>query len=87
MPFEECGERRLTCLICQRKTEDNELCSFHLAAYKNLIQQYEAWRKALGISWKDYLREIEMNSVTGDWAREVVNYLSKKEDTKDVGKN
>jgi hypothetical protein len=63
------------------------LCSFHSAACKKLIQQYEALRTALGISWKDYLREIEMNSVTGDWARDVANYLSKKEDTKDVGKN
>jgi hypothetical protein len=65
--------------------EDNELCSFHLAAYNSLVQQYETWKKALVISWKDYLRKVEMNSVTGDWAREVANYLSKKEETKDVG--
>ena len=85
MPFEESGEKSLTCLICQREVEDNELCSFHLAAYNSLVQQYETWKKALVISWKDYLRKVEMNSVTGDWAREVANYLSKKEETKDVG--
>jgi hypothetical protein len=84
VPFEEKGEERLNCPICRRESESNELCSFHLAAYKKVVQQYDVWRKALGISWKDYLREIEMNSVTGDWAREVVEYLSKKEEAKDV---
>lgn len=75
----------MNCLICGRLSDNDEFCSFHLAAYKNLIQQYDAWRKGLGISWKDYLREIEMNSVTGEWAREVASYLYKKEEAKDVG--
>ncbi len=42
------------------------------------------WREALRISWKDYLREIEKNSVTGEWAKEVAQYLIGKEETKDV---
>ncbi len=74
----------MKCCLCERDMVESGFCQFHFLAYKNVVQQYEIWRKALDIPRKDYLRKIAMNSVTGDWAREVANYLSKKEETKDV---
>jgi hypothetical protein len=33
------------------------------------------WEKALKVSWMDYLVKISKNSLTGEWAKEVVKYL------------
>jgi hypothetical protein len=35
-----------------------------------MVKKYDSWRKALRISWKEYISEIEKNSVTGEWARD-----------------
>jgi hypothetical protein len=32
-------------------------------------------RKALNISWKEYLSQVAENSSTGDWVKEVSKYL------------
>jgi len=53
----------------------------HLKAYENIVEKYPVWRKALKISWKEYLSEIEQNSLTGEWAKEVANYLINNEGT------
>jgi len=58
-----------------------------LKAYKNILLKYDLWREASLISWKDYLRKIEKNSVTGEWAKEVAQYLIKKEETNNVKKS
>jgi hypothetical protein len=42
-----------------------------LKAYENIVEKYVVWRKALKISWEAYLSEIEKNSLTGNWAKEV----------------
>jgi hypothetical protein len=60
----------LKCKICARKASDGEYCKFHARAYKNVAQNYEAWKKARGISWKEYLSEIANNPLTGQWAKE-----------------
>jgi hypothetical protein len=52
----------------------------HLKAYENIVEKYDFWRKALKISWKEYLSEIEQNSLTGEWAKEVANYLISNEE-------
>jgi len=36
---------------------------------------FGVWRKALEVSGVEYLSEIEQNSLTGDCAKEVANYL------------
>jgi hypothetical protein len=46
-----------------------------LKAYENIVKKYDFWRKALRISWKEYISEIEENSLTVEWAREVAKYL------------
>jgi len=66
----------LKCKICDKETE-SEFCSFHQKAYENLIKNYEEWKKALEISWKDYLNEIIKNPYSGKWVKEVAEYLTK----------
>jgi len=47
----------------------------HARAYESVTRKYGRWEKALGISWKEYLREIAKNPLTGEWAREVAEHL------------
>jgi len=58
-----------------------------LKAYENIVKKYDFWRKALQISWKEYLSEIQQNSLTGEWAKEVANYLINSEGTRSVEKS
>jgi len=55
-----------------------------LKAYENIVKKYDFWRKALQISWKEYLSEIQQNSLTGEWAKEVANYLINTEGRRSV---
>jgi hypothetical protein len=41
------------------------------------VKKYDVWKKALDISWKEYLSEIVKNPFTGEWAKEVAEYLNK----------
>ncbi|MBN1245284.1 hypothetical protein JXA31_06795 [Candidatus Bathyarchaeota archaeon] len=74
----------MNCKICQRKAVTEEFCQIHLKAYKNLAEKYDCWRKALKISWREYLSEIEQNPLTGEWAKEVASYLINNEGTRNV---
>ncbi len=71
----------MNCKICPRTLVKNGFCQMHLKAYENIVEKYPVWRKALKISWKEYLSEIEQNSLTGEWAKEVANYLINNEGT------
>jgi len=44
-------------------------------AYECVVVGFGVWRKALEVSGVEYLSEIEQNSLTGDCAKEVANYL------------
>ncbi len=55
-----------------------------MKAYENIAKKYAFWRKALKTSWKEYLSEIKQNSLTGEWAKEVANYLVNNEGTRSV---
>ena len=74
----------MNCKICHRKPVKNGFCLLHLKAYENIVEKYDFWRNAQGISWKEYLSEIEQNPLTGEWAKEVANYLINSEETKSV---
>jgi hypothetical protein len=58
-----------------------------LKAYENIVEKYAFWRKGLKISWKEYLSEIEKNSLTGEWAKEVAKHLINNEEVKNVKKS
>jgi hypothetical protein len=74
----------LNCKICPRKPVKNGFCQLHLKAYENIVGKYDFWRKALKISWKEYLSEITQNALTGEWAKEVANYLVNNEGIRSV---
>jgi len=74
----------LKCKACDREAGEKDFCLLHLKAYENIMEKYDFWRNAQGISWKEYLSEIEQNSLTGEWAKEVANYLINSEETKSV---
>jgi hypothetical protein len=66
--------------VCNREAVENGYCDLHVKAYENVVKNYDAWRKALEISWKEYLSEIIKNPLTGEWAKEVAEHLIKSGD-------
>jgi len=67
----------LKCKICSKEAAENGYCELHAKAYEIIVKKYERWRKALEISWKEYLSEIVKNPLTGEWSKEVAEHLLK----------
>ena len=67
----------MKCAVCSREAVENSYCELHARAYQSIMKKYEVWRKALEISWKEYLSEIAKNPFTGEWAKEVAEHLIK----------
>jgi hypothetical protein len=67
----------MKCSICDREAVEKRFCELHNKAYENIVKKYNLWKTALEISWKEYLREIAKNPLTGEWAREVAGHLIK----------
>jgi hypothetical protein len=55
-----------------------DYCSLHERAYQNLAEKFEEWKRALSISWDDYLDQVAKNPLTGTKAREVAEALRPK---------
>ena len=66
----------MKCKVCKRETE-SKYCELHEKAYRNIVKEYDVWKKASDVSWKEYLSEVAKNSYTGLWAKEVTEYLMK----------
>ena len=64
----------MKCKICGREAE-SEFCELHEQAHANLQRNYGAWKKAINISWTEYLREIRNNPYAGVWVKEVAQNL------------
>ena len=77
----------MKCRICDRQARRNGYCKFHAEAYENIIKKYGSWKKALDISWKEYLSEIAKNPLTGQWAKEQAKSLSATLEKNDVAKS
>lgn len=69
----------LKCRVCYRETLER-YCELHEKAYRNIVENFEDWRRAIEISWKEYLNEVAKNPYTGSWAKEVAEELIKSED-------
>lgn len=67
----------MKCDVCDREAVEKGFCELHKKAYESIVKKYDMWKKALEISWKEYLREIVKNPLTGEWAREVAEHLIK----------
>ena len=65
----------MKCVICNREAAENSYCELHAKAHESVVEKYEEWKKALEISWKEYLSEITKNPLTGEWAKEVAEHL------------
>ena len=64
----------MKCIVCDREALQ-EYCEFHAKARRNVVQKFEDWKKATGVSWEDYLKEVVENAFTGSWAKEVAEQL------------
>lgn len=71
---------KLKCAICGKKAAKGTYCKFHAKAYENITEKYDHWKKAMEISWKEYLSQIAMNPLTGEWAKAVAIYLIENEE-------
>lgn len=69
----------MKCKVCNRKAE-NEYCELHKTAYANIMQKFEIWKNAAGVSWEQYLNELVKNPFTGIWAKEVSEHLLKEKE-------
>jgi len=67
------------CKICSKDAQEKGFCMLHLKAYQNIIDKFDVWKKASDTLWSQYLVEIQKNSLTGEWAKEVAKYLIKEE--------
>ena len=70
----------MNCKVCQRDAVDECFCEWHLRAYRNLVDRFPVWCRAMEISWKDYLSQVAENSSAGNWAKEVAKCLIKNGD-------
>lgn len=77
----------MQCKVCSREASQNGYCDFHAKAYEIIAKKYERWQKALEISWKEYLNEIVKNPLTGEWSKEVAEYLIKSGEEQNGAKN
>jgi len=73
----------MKCKICNREVHEGGFCALHAEAYNNIQVKFEAWKRALDVSWRQYLTEIQKNSLTGEWAKDVAKHLI-EEESKDV---
>ncbi len=61
------------CRVCGRERRgDAVYCERHQAAYGSLEECYPHWRRALGLSWREYLEKVSRISGTGIWVKEVI---------------
>ena len=74
----------MQCPICGRKADEQGYCKIHTKIRGIIIAKYYRWRKAMEISWKEYLSEIAKNPLTGEWAREVAQHLIEMENQRNV---
>jgi hypothetical protein len=65
----------MKCKICNREADEKVFCTLHLKAYKNIQEKFIFWQQAVNISWDEYLVEVQKNSLTGEWAKEVITDL------------
>jgi hypothetical protein len=55
-----------------------------MKAHENITKKYDVWRRALEITWKEYLSEIVKNPLTGEWTKEVAEHLIKSGESQNV---
>jgi len=65
----------MSCVLCGRESS-GDLCLFHQIAKESVEKAYRAWKEAYGdMGWEDYLDKIKHNIQTGQWAKEIAEFL------------
>ncbi len=72
----------MNCKVCNREAGEDCFCPMHSKAYHNLLDKFRVWESALNVSWRQYLVEIQKNSLTGVWAKDVAEHLIEEENQK-----
>jgi hypothetical protein len=72
----------MTCKVCGRKAVEHGFCQLHAKAYMNVVKKSGAWKAASDVTWTQYLVEIQKNSLTGVWAKDVAKQLIEEETPK-----
>ena len=71
------GEGILWCRIYRSRASDR-YCALREKANSNIMEEYNLWKKALNISWKEYLNEIAKNPYTSSAAKELAEHLMRR---------
>ena len=64
----------MSCPVCGKPSVDT-FCSAHEMAYQNILEAYDVWRRAMDVSWREYLERARSNPNSGRWAQEVCAHL------------
>ena len=65
----------MKCLVCRREGEA-DLCRHHKAAKERVQATYPLWVEAYGeMGWEAYLDNVKRNVQTGQWAKEIAEFL------------
>jgi hypothetical protein len=65
----------MKCSICGRDAVA-DLCVYHSEAKNRVEAAFPLWAKAYGrMEWKEYLDNVKRNVQTGQWAREIAEFL------------
>ena len=72
----------MNCKICNREAGEDGFCPMHSKAYRNVLDKFRIWESALNVSWRQYLVEVQKNSLTGVWAKDVAEHLIWEENQK-----
>ncbi len=73
----------MKCIVCSREAQERGYCALHLQAYHAICEKYQVWVKASDVGWRVYLDQLQKNSLTGEWAKDVAKHLIREEE-KDV---
>ncbi len=69
------------CTICGREAlKGDGFCRYHQEALDNIHSSYENWRKASGVSWREYIVVLCEIDETGRWVREVAEQIKSQSD-------
>jgi hypothetical protein len=72
----------LNCKLCCREAGNDGFCQLHSKACSNVLKKFRVWEAALNVTWSQYLIDIQKNSLTGVWAKDVAMYLIEEENQK-----
>ena len=78
------GGTKLNCPVGNREAGEETYCKSHAVVYRIILKKHDRLKKAKDISWKEYLSDVAHNELTGEWAKEMAQYLLQVENHTNV---